>query len=522
MAFDRMKALETYLHSCAHLDNFNEILEQQAVHLVKEINQMQKLEFEEGAPLLAMVQQNKMWTKALKETISQALHGKVQETMGSKGLVSNRQQLQQFIWFPLYLTKGDWDAVLKPSLPVAQKCTLVMERLWKLGLRAPNEDTQAMITVIMLLTESHRFSDSVELRSSYLAVRGLVKTFLKNHKEDGASPAKTYRDLPPCPDALDSGRRDAAFTCGETPASLPQGYTMEFLQQCMKLVPQRSNSSSISISLPKSSPYLHPGMQAAMAMGNMGMLGMGGYAQANFGHFGMGGMMFSQHAPQLAGVSMQPNAATLALPPPASSVGGSASCAAPTPCVTEKEEPKEIEVVPSSVKLTPSKRPLAITDAPAVPVPNEEKSDQVSAVQVSVALEKALEARDTEKKDKTNKKMQEEMPDTCEKDAKDSLPKEGNVQGKPAMKRPASAMTSSASTAPLKRPAASVAENKEAKKSDTTSSAGQSSKRRQPGNWKGTIDMKQRKKLRPKGCTSCRGVVGCCDSCWRKRGYRPI
>ena len=29
----------------------------------------------------------------------------------------------------------------------------------------------------------------------------------------------------------------------------------------------------------------------------------------------------------------------------------------------------------------------------------------------------------------------------------------------------------------------------------------------------------RRLKLRPSGCGTCRGVPGCCDSCWRKRGY---
>lgn len=43
MAFDRMKALETYLQSCKDLPNFTEILEQQAVMLVKEIRNLGKL-----------------------------------------------------------------------------------------------------------------------------------------------------------------------------------------------------------------------------------------------------------------------------------------------------------------------------------------------------------------------------------------------------------------------------------------------------------------------------------------------
>ena len=231
MAFQRMTALETYLKSCAHLANFGEIPEQQAVQMVKEMEQLPKLEFEEGAPLLAMVQQNSLWTPALKETISHAIHHQVRQTMSSKGLVSNRQPLQQFTWCPLYLTKADWDIMLDKRQAVAQKCNVLCERLWKLGMRAPNEDTYAMITVLMLLTETQRFADAVQLRSSYIAVKGLVKGFLKPRLKDDNGKS-WYRDLPPCPDALDDQRRLAAFGDSEKLAALPECYTMEFLQQC--------------------------------------------------------------------------------------------------------------------------------------------------------------------------------------------------------------------------------------------------------------------------------------------------
>ena len=57
MALDRLKALETYLESCSNLSTFPEILEQQCVQLTKELQNLTTLDFEEGAPLLAMVQQ---------------------------------------------------------------------------------------------------------------------------------------------------------------------------------------------------------------------------------------------------------------------------------------------------------------------------------------------------------------------------------------------------------------------------------------------------------------------------------
>ena len=252
MAFDRMKALETYLQSCKDLPNFTEILEQQALMLVKEIRNLGKLDLQEGAPLLALVQQNTLWTKDLKETIAKSIQHKVQESMQKQGTVTTRCQLQNFTYFPIYLTQEDWDCVLNPSKPVAVKIHTVLERLFRLGLKAPSEDTQAMLTVCMLLTDQSRLFDNLQLRSAYLAVKQLVKQFLKARKDSDSG--DFFPDLPACSKAIEDERRGNGYGDGEQPADLPSGITMEFLFQWMSVVPQRSNSSSIAISVPKSIP----------------------------------------------------------------------------------------------------------------------------------------------------------------------------------------------------------------------------------------------------------------------------
>ena len=179
MAYARMKALENYLEQCKGLDNFTEILEKQCVQLVREIEGIAKLDLEEAAPLLALVQQNKLWTNELRSTIAKALQSKVSESLRRPVMV-NRTQLQDFTWFPMYLTMADWNQVMGETMALGQKCQLVMERLWKLGLQAPSEPTYAMLTTVLLLTDSARFSDSVQLRSSYLHVKGLAKGYLKS------------------------------------------------------------------------------------------------------------------------------------------------------------------------------------------------------------------------------------------------------------------------------------------------------------------------------------------------------
>jgi hypothetical protein len=226
MAFDRMKALETYLQSCKDLPNFTEILEQQAVMLVKEIRNLGKLDLQEGAPLLALVQQNTLWTKDLKETIAKSIQHKVQESMQKQGTVTTRCQLQNFTYFPIYLTQEDWDCVLNPSKPVAVKIHTVLERLFRLGLKAPSEDTQAMLTVCMLLTDQSRLFDNLQLRSAYLAVKQLVKQFLKARKDSDSG--DFFPDLPACSKAIEDERRGNGYRDGEQPADLPSGITMEF------------------------------------------------------------------------------------------------------------------------------------------------------------------------------------------------------------------------------------------------------------------------------------------------------
>jgi transcription elongation factor GreA-like protein len=99
MAFERLKALDNYLAQCKELPNFSDILEQQSIQLVKEIREVPKLELEQAAPLLALVQQNSLWTASLKETICQAIHEKVQESLKGK-IVTNRANLQNYVFFP--------------------------------------------------------------------------------------------------------------------------------------------------------------------------------------------------------------------------------------------------------------------------------------------------------------------------------------------------------------------------------------------------------------------------------------
>lgn len=107
MALNRLQALELFLEKCAPLSNFKDILQQQCLQVVKELENLEKMEFGAGAPLLACVQQNTIWTAEQKELLCQAIHAKVKQSMFGKTLAAQipMQHLQRF---PVYLMDADW------------------------------------------------------------------------------------------------------------------------------------------------------------------------------------------------------------------------------------------------------------------------------------------------------------------------------------------------------------------------------------------------------------------------------
>ena len=246
MAFDRLKALDNYLEQCKELPNFAEILEQQSVQLVKEIREVPKLELEAAAPLIALVQQNVLWTAPLKETICQAIHEKVQQSMVGK-LVKDRVNLQNYIYFPHYLTQGEWDTLMSSS-NFGLKINTLMERCYRLGLRNPTEDTYAMLTTVLLLRDQDRFMDPLQLRSSYLTTKQMAKAFLGHKQKAGTTQGlEMHQYLPPCPKSLESARWTCAFGESKPAAKFPDGVSMEYLQSLMALVPERGNSASLQL-----------------------------------------------------------------------------------------------------------------------------------------------------------------------------------------------------------------------------------------------------------------------------------
>ena len=123
------------------------------------------------------------------------------------------------------MTTEDWDTMLKDvTSNIAQKCNKLMDRVYCLGLRAPSEHTMAMITTVLLLQDSARFQDYLQLRSSYLTIKQMVKTYLKNKVED-PTPELIVKILPPSPEIFLQTFEGTFYKPDEKPGPLPQGVT---------------------------------------------------------------------------------------------------------------------------------------------------------------------------------------------------------------------------------------------------------------------------------------------------------
>ena len=337
-------------------------------------------------------------------------------------------------------------------------------------------------------------------------------SYPSNKRTPAASSALPFiRTLPALPGSMDKRIMEQAYGTGECPApSLPEGVTMHDLIQLKSTIPLRGSRTSFQLQLPKQAavPFALPHMMMAMnpymnilaagmqAMGNQGqMQAMGNEGQNPAAERLSKALQDSPFEAVSASSSSMSARPQPALPAPTlvadvedeaskerqkrASVPLLAIENTPMEKKQKKEDSTEIEKKNETEKIQETDQKVEATKEKAEEKPVETKAaEEKPAMAVNAELERALEVRDKSK----NEKNGGNAPTTGEKPFK-----------KPAaiMERP------SASGSNLKRPAAS----------GTTTS-------------KGPIPSeKERKKMKPDGCSKCRHVVGCTASCWVQRGY---
>lgn len=252
MAFERLQALEGYLEVIRHHNDFQTTLDTQCGQIATEISQMDRLDLQAATSLVGLLNQSTFWTAAHRQTLLNTIQQKVEETMRSTGVVRTRTAMQNYTNLPLYLTQADWETVLNSRNNIAVKLNVVMTRLWNLGLRCPSEPTSGMLTSVLLLSEPERLSDGLQMRASYTAVKTMVKNFLK--ERGSTPPAAVLKTLPATVAACPAALMQAAYTSQDRPEQLPmlpEGVSMEGLQQLENMVPNRSTNRQLQLHLPK-------------------------------------------------------------------------------------------------------------------------------------------------------------------------------------------------------------------------------------------------------------------------------
>ena len=253
MVFERLQALNAYFDQLKGSPEYGRLVEKQCVDIVNAVKDLGELKLENATPLLALVQQSSHWTDDHKKTLVQGIHAKVEETMNGK-VLKDRFPMQDYTLFPLYLTRNDWHVLLNRDFNVAQKCQVVMNRLFRLGVRCPSEFTYAMVTAVILLIEPERFSDPLQLRSSYLTVKGICKTILTSKVKDiEGPPSSIQKALPPVRTALPQDLLQAAYgDSNEEPMDpLPENISIEGLKQLESLVSCRGNNKKLQLQFRK-------------------------------------------------------------------------------------------------------------------------------------------------------------------------------------------------------------------------------------------------------------------------------
>ena len=137
------------------------------------------LDFDGGATLLAMIQQENLWTDIQKQALGTCIQEKVQEGMKGQGF-TNRTQMQDYQYFPLYLTTQEWSFIQQQRVHETQTVQSYGGEDCEVEMQGSIRGcTQAMVTTLCLLGDHSRFNDGLMLRAAYINMKGIIKGSLK-------------------------------------------------------------------------------------------------------------------------------------------------------------------------------------------------------------------------------------------------------------------------------------------------------------------------------------------------------
>ena len=440
------------------------------------------------------------------------------------GASKPRSAMQQWVPFPLYLPEAVWQQALAPHQSAVGSAEVLIDHLFRMGLRHPSEATQAMMVACTVYREKDaekrtRLLEGAHLRSVFLNVKALYKSKIARAR----LPALSDAYLVDLPSNLDSAPESLKALCfGEASPTPCMPCSFEELLDIVQRVPQRSSNAALKGS---GKGWVADGSFMGHQMMTQLLQGMAMAAWAMGPH--------RAPAEALPVTDLRPQAKALALLRLVDGHSGAAS-SSPQPPVP----------LPAAAAST-----LALCNAPATAAPSVEKVETAASclAEPSQNLETSFKIADAVREPLLSEQVQKhgqeegaEMPQHAEpvdqmekKEAQQSRPKKLSLlqslgmmnearsgaaassvdkEEEPVVKkRPAAASKGAVMKKPaskpkaaLKRPAAKEAEDRVTRKRRMLIEAGVPRSLMQQFSH---------------GCSSCRNAALCTPSCWAKRGY---
>ena len=470
-----------------------------------------------------------------------------------------RASMQDWRSFPYFLTAEVWSSLCSAQCSQLKKVDALVKHLVFMGLRNPSEMTQGLIAAVI---GRHELDDS-RFAALLATVKSVSKTHTVRARQSGlAYPAGLRLDiLPQLPEQLpeDFVRHVAPHGFAE----IPEGVDIEAIQQVARSCGVRSTHRTrvLSQQMVRGDPTASFGgpMASGFAQGFMSAM-MHGASLAAREDGGLRNLQFlnREAAPatsrrqddlarllngatdrDVAKSSEVPQGQQLALVAPAqcsqTEVAKNMSTAEAVDAKVKESSagsrmPEFVEIVEQ--KPNDPKVATVLDTEQGAPAKAETSVAAGVAMLAEAHYQKELESDPAQQPVKKRGRPPQNGPVTgmkrpascVEPQVSAVAPQDGSKKNSAEKKRPGQSGT----TAALKRPAGCL--TKTTKGKTTKGKVGRPAKcsKQTKEVAATTVEQPDKKKplthamrcaMKPKGCATCRHTVGCCPSCWRKRGY---
>ena len=457
-----------------------------------------------------MVAKSSVFVENEKKELFVALYERIAATPPNPETVSQRtkrRSLQDYTRMPNFLTEHLWQKLLSTH-SMDSKCDALFGHLVKLGLQLPSEPSFGMSATLLLWASPAR-ENQFQLHSNFLRLKKALQQYMRS-----APKSTTFLpQLPACFADLPEELRNAAFPGGVEPAKPPleEGELhMVFrrmplrVTKCVQVscqtvdtldAPQNGLSRFLQTLLHMSQGQQHGQHDVLITLtGGQGRGRLGaGVAHANQ-------LMSGSSRESMSEATRAPSQLALpALPAPEA-----VQCEPQTPASCPAARPEVaapvVDPLPEPHEAEPAEQRLLELAKQSCKAKTDTDTHPTGAVQMSAEkLKEMAEKRDAEKKGKGAKPNSSKVAKT---------PKHAKPYSSKAAKTPKQAKKHNDVAKPGKKKVV------KAVKEPVHGQKGRKSR--------GRIPTKARRlKMMPKGCSTCRFVPGCCNSCWLKKGFHP-